>query len=33
MYGDIMLYDFILADKNSKMPMYRQIYISVRNAI
>ena len=28
-----MLYDFILADKNSKMPMYRQIYISVRNAI
>ena len=33
MYGDIMLYDFILTDKNSKMPMYRQIYISVRNAI
>ena len=33
MYGDIMLYDFILADKKSKKPMYRQIYISVRNAI
>ena len=28
-----MLYDFILADKNAKKPMYRQIYISVRNAI
>ena len=28
-----MLYDFILADKSAKKPMYRQIYISVRNAI
>ena len=28
-----MLYDFILADKNAKKPMYRQIYISIRNAI
>lgn len=28
-----MLYDFIIADKNAKEPMYRQIYISIRNAI
>ena len=28
-----MLYDFILADKSAKKPMYRQIYISIRNAI
>ncbi len=28
-----MLYDFILTDKSSKKPMYRQIYISIRNAI
>ncbi len=28
-----MLYDFIIADKNAKKPMYRQIYLSVRKAI
>lgn len=28
-----MFYDFITADKSSKTPMYRQIYISVRNAV
>lgn len=28
-----MLGDFILADKNSKTPMYRQIYLSIRRAI
>ena len=28
-----MFYDFITADKGSKTPMYRQIYISVRNAV
>lgn len=28
-----LLYDFIIADKNSKTPMYRQIYRSVRAAI
>ena len=28
-----MLADFIIADKNGKTPMYRQIYLSVRRAI
>lgn len=28
-----MLYDFIIIDKNKKIPLYRQIYISVRNSI
>lgn len=28
-----MLYDFIIIDKNLKTPLYRQIYISVRNSI
>lgn len=28
-----MLYDFIIADKNAKEPMYRQIYISIRTSI
>lgn len=28
-----MLYDFIIADKGAKEPMYRQIYISIRNSI
>lgn len=28
-----MLYDFIIADKGVKKPMYRQIYMSVRKAI
>ena len=28
-----MLYEFILADKNIKKPMYQQIYLSVRKAI
>lgn len=28
-----MLYEFILADKNVKKPMYQQIYLSVRTAI
>ena len=28
-----MLYDFILIDKNSEKPLYRQIYFSIRNAI
>ena len=28
-----MLYEFILADKNTKKPMYQQIYLSVRKAI
>lgn len=28
-----MLYDFIMIDKNKKIPLYRQIYISVRNSI
>ena len=28
-----MLYDFIIADKSEKQPMYRQIYRSVRQAI
>ena len=28
-----MLYDFIIIDKNSKKPLYRQIYHSVRKAI
>lgn len=28
-----MLYDFIMADKSQKKPMYRQIYISIRNSI
>ncbi len=28
-----MFYDFITADKSIKMPMYRQIYISVRKAV
>lgn len=31
--GEEMLYDFITADKNLKTPMYRQIYLSVRNSI
>lgn len=28
-----MLYDFIIIDKNSKIPLYRQIYMSIRQAI
>lgn len=28
-----MLYDFIMIDKNKKIPLYRQIYMSVRNSI
>ncbi len=28
-----MLYDFIITDKSKKIPLYRQIYISVRNSI
>lgn len=28
-----MLYDFIIINKNKKIPLYRQIYISVRNSI
>ena len=28
-----MLYDFIISDKNAKTPMYRQIYLSIRQAI
>lgn len=28
-----MLYDFIIIDKNKKFPLYRQIYMSVRNSI
>ena len=28
-----MLYDFIIIDKNEKIPLYRQIYSSVRNSI
>ena len=28
-----MLYDFIIADKNVKKPLYQQIYLSVRKAI
>lgn len=28
-----MLYDFIIIDKNNKTPLYRQIYMSVRNSI
>lgn len=28
-----MFYDFITADKSKKTPMYRQIYISIRNAV
>ena len=31
--GDEMLYDFIMTDKNDKIPLYRQIYHSVRRAI
>ncbi len=33
MYGDTMLYDFIAADKNAAVPMYRQIYQSIRESI
>lgn len=28
-----MLYDFIMIDKHKKIPLYRQIYMSVRNSI
>ncbi len=28
-----MMYDFIIIDKNKKIPLYRQIYLSVRNSI
>lgn len=28
-----MLYDFIMIDKSKKIPLYRQIYLSVRNSI
>lgn len=28
-----MLYDFIMIDRNNKIPLYRQIYMSVRNSI
>lgn len=28
-----MLYDFIMIDKDKKIPLYRQIYMSVRNSI
>ncbi len=28
-----MLYDFIILDKNSNIPLYRQIYFSIRNSI